>query len=348
MNPISATASFPSPRPALSIVVIARNEEEHIGATLESVIRHTADIDREIIVVDSDSSDRTVAMATRYPVTIVELPSSEHLSPSAGRYAGTRASSGETLLFVDGDMILCDGWIRSMMDALADPGLAGVSGILYWIKPGEPLHTTAPYRSQPGEQSFLGGAAAYRRGALEAAGTFHPFLRGEEERELGYRLRRKGYRLRRIDAPMAYHMAKPRTRSEVEEKARYFTGVGQIMRRYGISTLTADLLIAQREMFGSALLLIGWLPLLAVLLLAGFVHLASILAGFSLAGLLGLALYKRPGRVILHAHGVLLSALNWARGIRRGLPSSAQFDSLLASARRSGAGSEATPPGSPS
>jgi cellulose synthase/poly-beta-1,6-N-acetylglucosamine synthase-like glycosyltransferase len=293
--------------------------------------------------VDSDSADRTVAVAARYPVTIVKLPSSEHLSPSAGRYAGTQASSGETLLFVDGDMILCDGWIRAMMDALADPELGGVSGILYWVKPGEPLHTGAPYRSQPGEQSFLGGAAAYRRAALEAAGTFHPFLRGEEERELGYRLRRKGYHLRRINAPMAYHMAKPRTRSEVEEKARYFTGVGQIMRHYGINTLTAELLIAQRAMFGSALLLIGWLPLLAALFLGGLARLACIMAGLSLVGLFGLALYKRPARVILHARGVLLSALNWARGLRRGLPPSAQFDPLLASASRSGAGSEATP-----
>jgi len=332
-------------RPSLSVVIITRNEQEHIASTLESVIAQTADVDREIILVDSASSDRTVDIAARYPVTILQLPPSEHLSPSAGRYAGTQVSSGKCLLFLDGDMILCDGWIESMFEAIADTGTGGVAGTLYWVRPGEALHRNTPYRSKPGEQSFLGGAAAYRREALEAAGPFQPFLRGEEERELGYRIRRQGYRLRRLEAGMAFHMAKPRTRSEIEEKAQYFTGVGQIMRHYGFSTLSGDLLIDQRRMFVSALVLVGWLPLLAAMFLAGFPNVAWMLLALTLAALGGLALYKGPDRLLLHIRGVFLSALHWARGLGRGLPPPSQFAPLLDSAvRRQGGSSTAGQP----
>jgi len=341
-TPAHTSSPHPPRRPAVSVVVITKNEEAQIASTLESVLRQTATIEAEIIVVDSASTDQTVTIARRYPVTIVQLPPGDHLSPSAGRYAGTRASSGEHLLFVDGDMILCEGWIEAMRDALADPAVGGVSGLLYWIRPGESLHTDVPYRSSVGEHPFLGGAAAYRREALEAAGSFHPFLHGEEERELGYRLRQKGYCLKRLNAAMAYHIAKQRTEGEVKEKARYFTGVGQIMRHYGFGVLMGDLLLAQRGMFVSAFLLAAWLPLLVGLLMGGLTGIAAILGGVSLAGILGLMALKGPARVVLHARGVLLSALYWIRGLRMGLPDPGGFEPLLTAATRFPAGSDSS------
>jgi len=341
-TPAHTSSPSAAARPAVSVIVITRNEEAQIASTLESVIRQTAKVEAEIIVVDSASTDQTVSIAGRYPVTIVQLPPGDHLSPSAGRYAGTRASSGELLLFVDGDMVLCDSWVEAMRDALADPAVGGVAGVLYWIRPGEPLHTDHPYRSPVGEHPFLGGAAAYRREALEAAGSFHPFLHGEEERELGYRLRQKGYTLRRLNAPMAYHMAKPRTEGEVKEKARYFRGVGQIMRQHGFSALTADLLLAQRRMFVSAFLLAVWLPLLVGLLVGGLTEIAALLAGVSLAGILGLMALKGPARVVLHARGVLLSALYWIRGLKMGLPDPGGFEPVLTAATLFGAVSDSS------
>jgi glycosyltransferase involved in cell wall biosynthesis len=55
--------------PKLSVTVIARNEAEHIGAALESVA--WAD---EIVVVDSESTDATVAIAKRYTDRVVVRP----------------------------------------------------------------------------------------------------------------------------------------------------------------------------------------------------------------------------------------------------------------------------------
>ena len=50
----------------LSVVIITLNEEEHIGKCIQSV-RHLAD---EIVVLDSGSTDRTVAIARSFGATV--------------------------------------------------------------------------------------------------------------------------------------------------------------------------------------------------------------------------------------------------------------------------------------
>ena len=52
--------------PKLSVSIIAKNEEQHLGAALDSV--SWAD---ELVVVDSQSTDRTVAIARRYTDRVV-------------------------------------------------------------------------------------------------------------------------------------------------------------------------------------------------------------------------------------------------------------------------------------
>lgn len=59
-----------------SIVVRAYNEERHIGRLLEGILRQTIR-DSEIILVDSGSTDATLAIASRYPVHIVRIEPDE-------------------------------------------------------------------------------------------------------------------------------------------------------------------------------------------------------------------------------------------------------------------------------
>jgi rhamnosyltransferase len=59
-----------------SIVVRAYNEERHIAKLLEGILRQTVQ-ETEILLVDSGSTDATVAIASRYPVRIVTIPPNE-------------------------------------------------------------------------------------------------------------------------------------------------------------------------------------------------------------------------------------------------------------------------------
>jgi glycosyltransferase involved in cell wall biosynthesis len=55
-----------------SIVIRAYNEEKHIGRLLDGIARQSVQ-DVEIILVDSGSTDRTVAIASGYPVKILHI-----------------------------------------------------------------------------------------------------------------------------------------------------------------------------------------------------------------------------------------------------------------------------------
>ena len=58
--------------PACSIIIRAFNEEEHIGRLLTGIMQQTVQ-PAEIILVDSGSTDATVAIASRFPVKVVHI-----------------------------------------------------------------------------------------------------------------------------------------------------------------------------------------------------------------------------------------------------------------------------------
>lgn len=80
---------------SISVVIRCFNEEEHIGRLLSGLLMQSVQPER-IIVVDSGSTDATLAIAARFPVEI------HHIAPdvfSFGRSlnVGCRAATGELI-----------------------------------------------------------------------------------------------------------------------------------------------------------------------------------------------------------------------------------------------------------
>lgn len=120
-----------APTPTLSVVIVTRNEAEHIEDCLSSVFDLCSDGPPfEVILVDSNSTDNTVALASEYPITILRIPDDDIASPGAGRYVGTHHASGDYLLFVDGDMEVVDGWLDDALELVQRKSIAGVTGHL--------------------------------------------------------------------------------------------------------------------------------------------------------------------------------------------------------------------------
>jgi len=84
-------------RRTMSAVIRAYNEAKHIGRLLEGLEQQTVKPD-EVILVDSGSTDETVAIAQAAGCTVIHIPKSEF---SFGRALnlGCAAASGEILLF---------------------------------------------------------------------------------------------------------------------------------------------------------------------------------------------------------------------------------------------------------
>ena len=311
--------------PDISVVVIARNEEDSIGHCLASLVRVTEDMRAEILFVDSASTDRTVEVARSYPVRIAGLNPGSPLSPSAGRWVGTGLSGGKYIFYVDGDMIVLDHWLPRAIELLADPALGGVGGRLFWVTPGDPITLEHKDDLPMGRVPGLGGGAVYKRKALDDCGGFNPFLRGEEERELAYRLKRGGYGVMRVDVPMAVHLDKPRSIEENLERSTYFTGVGQIMRRHPLRSGFWDLVIEHREVY-VAWFTVAFFSFVTILLaVSGHARLFLLWVASGVLGTALLAALKGPRRFWLYVHARYLLAVCFVQGIRRGLPSPDRF-----------------------
>jgi glycosyltransferase involved in cell wall biosynthesis len=200
----------------LSIVIIARNEAKNIARAIESVLRATEVWPQtEILLVDSASTDETVEIAKRYPINIVRLPSTWFLSVPAGRLIGMHYTRGDLVLHMDGDMELDPEWVnRSVSFALEHPQVGAVGG--YWrnvyLQDKKIVGEEDDFRDPQGRVlavEYVGGAALYRRCAIEAMGGFHPFIRGEEGVYLCMGIRHAGYRVIRLPYLMSRHYCVP-------------------------------------------------------------------------------------------------------------------------------------------
>jgi glycosyltransferase involved in cell wall biosynthesis len=167
------------------------------------------------MLVDSASTDDTVERASHFPITILRLHANQHLSPAAGRYVGYAHTTGELVLFLDGDMELCPGWLQKALQVLnTHSDIAGVTGQIIDLASAldRQLQQLNEIKTDDLvlEVRHMGGAALYRRSVLNKVGSFNPYLFSDEEPELCVRIRHAGWRLVGLALPIAYHYAPPR------------------------------------------------------------------------------------------------------------------------------------------
>ncbi|MFA6030779.1 MAG: glycosyltransferase family 2 protein [Elusimicrobiota bacterium] len=111
--------------PLVSVVIRAKNEERWVGRCLRMVFRQDFK-DFEVVFVDNESTDHTLAIASKFPVKTVSL--SEFL-PGKAINAGIRASRGEFIACLSAHCIPHDKhWLSRLHANFADPAIAGVYG----------------------------------------------------------------------------------------------------------------------------------------------------------------------------------------------------------------------------
>lgn len=114
-------------RPEASIIVRCFNEEEHIGRLLYGIMRQTME-DREIVIVDSGSTDRTLEVARRFPVRVVHIEPGEFTFGRALNL-GCSAAEGRFLVFASAHVYpVYDDWLESLLAPFEDARIAAVYG----------------------------------------------------------------------------------------------------------------------------------------------------------------------------------------------------------------------------
>lgn len=94
----------------ISIIIPAFNEERFLPKLL-ACIKNQDCKDYEVIVADAKSSDKTKAIAREFGCRIVKGG-----MPAVGRNNGAKAAKGDILLFMDSDVQINKGFLKSSLD----------------------------------------------------------------------------------------------------------------------------------------------------------------------------------------------------------------------------------------
>ena len=182
----------------VSIVIRTKNEAKHLAPVLDAIERqdHRA---REVIVLDSGSTDRTVEIARRFRVRVVAI-TPESFTPGHGLNVGVAASESEVVAFLSGHALPCDEWwLRSITEPLSDERVAGCYGRqvpLLGCHPWERLDLERTFGCRPRVQThdpfFSNANAAIRREVWERI-PFREDLPGGEDHAWAAAAQAAGY-----------------------------------------------------------------------------------------------------------------------------------------------------------
>jgi hypothetical protein len=212
-------AAFPSQpqecdaRCKVAVIIKAWNDEKNIAAAIESSLAAVGEWGGEVIVVDSHSSDRTVEIASSYPVRIVQALHPNECCRGVAPQLGYQHSCGDYLYLMDADMQMVPGFLFKALAFLAQhPEAGGVGGRVVELHPHADdrrergLRPAA--RLASGEVDRLHGGGLYRRRAIAESGYFSDRnLHSYEEFDLAVRLRSLGWKLWRIPVDVTTHCA---------------------------------------------------------------------------------------------------------------------------------------------
>lgn len=111
--------------PDVSIVIPVLNAERDLRALLAAVFAQRPHPPREVILVDSQSTDRTAAIGRSFAdVRIVPI---EHFSHGRARNLGARAAGGEFVVLLTQDALPQDDrWLATLLAPFDDPQVAAV------------------------------------------------------------------------------------------------------------------------------------------------------------------------------------------------------------------------------
>lgn len=113
-------------KPSVSIIIRTKNEERWIGACLSSVFSQTYR-DFEVILVDNESTDRTVQKAQQFD--LAQVVTCRNYRPGKALNLGIMSSRGERIVCVSGHCVpVNDRWLASLVRNLDEEGVAAAYG----------------------------------------------------------------------------------------------------------------------------------------------------------------------------------------------------------------------------
>lgn len=181
----------------------------------------------EVVLVDDGSTDGTLAWlaAHRQEFPHVRTFEQDHQGPAAARNLGVKSAQGETIIFIDSDLVVTENFLESHAEALGQGQQEIGSDRLFTY--GSVINTcnfanptAEPYKITDFSNAYFAtGNVAIARHWLEKAGLFDTSfqLYGWEDLELGVRLKNLGLKLIKCPEAVGYHWHPPFSLQEIPQ-----------------------------------------------------------------------------------------------------------------------------------
>ena len=112
----------------VSVIIRTKNEEKTLGKLLESFKNQTFK-DFETIIVDNESTDKTLDISKKYKIDkFISIPKGQFSHPKSTN-AAIKEASGELIVLTNGHCVpFTNTWLEEGLKNFVDPEVAGIDG----------------------------------------------------------------------------------------------------------------------------------------------------------------------------------------------------------------------------
>lgn len=219
----------------LSIAIIGKNEAQYLASLFDSLGSIT--LTKEIIYVDSASTDESVKIAKKHANKVIVLKDSPQLCAAAGRYIASQQAKFDWILYLDGDMILEEDFIaflNSKKFQTYSDKIAGFVGYYEYLYKDGSSDTNRLLQAPETIVNHFGGAVMLKKEIVLKAGNWNPSVVANEEIDLYMKIKNLGAVVYGLDRNFVKHHAKKVSNLDMLQtlffpKNRYFYGYGQVL-----------------------------------------------------------------------------------------------------------------------
>jgi len=198
----------------LSVVIPTYNRKPILEKCLRS-LECQQFLDYEVVVVDDGSTDGTVEWLRSHTAEFphVRLLCQDHKGAAGARNYGVEQAKGDTIVFIDSDLVVTEVFLQSHVEALiqgqkelGDDRLFTYGRVINTANFDDP--TSEPYKITDFSAAYFAtGNVAIARHWLIKAGLFDTGFKqyGWEDLELGVRLKNLGLKLIKCPEAVGYH-----------------------------------------------------------------------------------------------------------------------------------------------
>lgn len=228
---------------SISVIITAHNEESYIKEAIESVKAAEFKGNKEIIIVDDGSNDKTAEISSEYISKNIKLLRTSHNGKSASINKALRIAKGELIAIVDGDSYVHKDALMEIIKKLEGKNVVGASGVIK-VKNRNKficgwLHVEQVYYSLirllitkiNANITTPGPLSVYRKKELIEVGGFS--TEGfAEDADITIRLIRKGYKIEFAEKAIVETNMPHQFKWFFRQRSRFARGTINILKRH--------------------------------------------------------------------------------------------------------------------